>query len=133
MSRSLDGVGQMSIPQHIIDALNAFQGVEAPLTPTLPGHNAWVVIRKIYVNPLGYGPKFGEKIKPNAQYIVQWLEMSERLYNAYLQGSDVTANDAEKLVLELVDDEGELEQLLLNRLSDLSKLVPRPKNPIKYP
>lgn len=93
---------------------------------------SWVTILRIFPSRVT-GIKIGQSIKPNAQYVIKWIEMSKQLYNAYLNGNDVTANDGEIVEREFADDEHELASILSRRLSDLHHLVPRRKNQVRLP
>ena len=124
----------MALANHILDALKKAERVEASMQS--PGENtiAWVAINKIFPSSDPDTPKFGQSIKPNATYMIRWVEMSKSHYEAYLRGSDVGINsEASKLDVELADDDAELERILVTRLDNLDKLVPRSKNPVRYP
>jgi len=124
----------MTIANHILDALEKAEHVEAPMQPSSENTIAWVVVNKLFPSRNPNRPKFGQSIKPNATYLIRWVEMTKSHYEAYLRGSDVGINtEASKLDVELADDAAELEQILLTRLDDLSRLVPRSKNPVRYP
>ncbi len=124
----------MTIRPEVLQALDKTQDVEAPLPATLEDHLAWVNIRRRFPSTNPDHPTLGHNIKPNAKYVIRWIEMSKVCCQAYLEGSDIGVNsDATHLELEYADDEAELEQLLATRLKDLNALTLRSKSPIHYP
>lgn len=124
----------MAIRPDILQALDKAQAVEAPMQPTLEDHLAWVNIRRLFPSTNPEHPTLGQNIKPNAKYVIRWIEMSKIRCQAYLDGSDIGVNsEATRLELEFAEDETELEQLLSARLKDLRTLTLRSKSAIRYP
>jgi hypothetical protein len=119
------------IPHSILIALSRGQQIEAFLASEYE-RIAWVSIIQLFPNKVP-GIKFGQAIKPNAKYVVKWLEMTQSLYQAYLQGEDVTANDAEKVERELADNEDELYDILSQKLHSMELLLPRSQNRTRLP
>ena len=79
----------MSLPMRIIEALNNYKEVIGVVSPFKDEHIAWVRINHLYEKK--GSAKFGSDIRPNAKYTLRWAEMSNKIYELYKMGQDVSA------------------------------------------
>lgn len=113
----------MALPKQVLEELS--QGVShvASLVSTLPDHIAYVLI---------FGSK-PQQTRLRGKYHIIWVEMSNEVYQAYREGSDIGWGDAEHTEEQWVDTPEELEQILAPRVHDFNQIVWTGISKIPYP